>query len=548
MTLILIVIFVALVFEYINGFHDTANSIATVVSTKVLSPRHAVMLAAVTNLLGALWGTAVAKTVASGLVDAQVVTSQILVCALLGGIVWNLLTWWLGLPSSSSHALVGGLCGACFAAAHNNWGVIIWSIPGKSHWWEGKGILWKVVVPMITSPLCGFFMGLVVMGVLYFLLRAWRPMTVNRVFGKAQLFSAAYMGFSHGTNDAQKTMGIIALALVAATGAGTFNNVPGWLRFLDSPAGKTAIVSSMNQLGELEKSRAATATSTNDAIKHFAKAEGWFRKSVEKENPDAMENLASLIRDGRVKNAGEKEAAALTEKAATLRAGAAAKPLALLSPKLKGAPTNSAEVVAWYQQLADKGNASAITFVGVALIEGKGIARDEAAGLTWIQKGAAKGSPEAQFNLGAMHRTGRLVPKDEAAARTFFNQCMRHDGIKLWIKIVCALTMAAGTAAGGWRIIRTLGHKMVKLHPVHGFAAETTSATVLTVAAWFGMPVSTTHAITTSIMGVGCAKGFNHLKLGVVERILWAWVLTIPASALVAYGCVCAARAFGWIA
>ncbi len=363
MTLIFTVILVALVFEYINGFHDTANSIATVVSTKVLTPRQAVAMAAATNLLGALWGTAVAKTIASGLVDTKVVTSEILVCALLGAIVWNLLTWWLGLPSSSSHALVGGLCGACLAAAHNKWNVIIWSIPGKDHWWEGKGILWKVVVPMVTSPLMGFVVGFFVMGLLYFLLRHWRPVLVNRVFGKLQLFSAAYMGFSHGTNDAQKTMGIIALALVAATTAGVFQDAPDWLGFLHTPE-----------------------------------------------------------------------------------------------------PT-----------------------VGKPL------------------------------------------------------------EIAVWIKVVCALTMAAGTAAGGWRIIRTLGHKMVKLHPVNGFAAEATGATVLLAAAHFGMPVSTTHAITTSIMGVGCAKGFNALKLNVVERILWAWVLTIPASGLVAYLLVRAGRAFGFL-
>jgi len=363
MALILTVILVALVFEYINGFHDTANSIATVVSTKVLSPRQAIVLAACTNLLGALWGTAVAKTIASGLVDAQVVTSQIIVCALLGAIVWNLITWYVGLPSSSSHALVGGLCGACVAAAHNNWGVIVWSIPGKDHWWEGKGILWKVILPMVTSPVAGFTIGFIVMGLLYFLLRNWRPVTVNRVFGKLQLFSAAYMGFSHGTNDAQKTMGIIALALVAATTGGTFDHLPAWLHFLKLPA------------------------------------------------------------------------------------------------------------------------------------------------------------PEP----------GKTVD------------------IAVWIKVVCALTMAAGTAAGGWRIIRTLGHKMVKLHPVHGFAAEATGATVLVAAAHFGMPVSTTHAITTSIMGVGCAKGFNALKLKVVERILWAWVLTIPASGIVAYGLVRAGRALGFI-
>src|SRR5688500_6926055 len=129
MKIILTVIFVALIFEDINGFHDTANSIATVVSTKVLTPRAAVLLAATTNLIGALIGTAVAKTVASGLVDTKIVTSEVLICALLGGIIWNLVTWWFGLPSSSSHALIGGLCGASLAAANNNWGVIIWSQP-----------------------------------------------------------------------------------------------------------------------------------------------------------------------------------------------------------------------------------------------------------------------------------------------------------------------------------------------------------------------------------------------------------------------------------
>jgi PiT family inorganic phosphate transporter len=363
MLLIFTVIFVALLFNYINGFHDTANSIATVVSTKVLTPRQAVGLAAVTNLVGAFFGTAVATTIASGLVDAQVATMPVLCCALVAAIVWNLLTWWVGLPSSSSHALIGGLCGACLAAANNDWGVIIWNIPNQEHWWKGKGILWKVIFPMVTSPVAGFTVGFLVMGLLYFLLRHWKPVSVNRVFGKAQLASAAYMGFAHGTNDAQKSMGIIALALVAATSAGTFANLPDWLSFL-----KTA-------------------------------------------PPEIGKNLV----------------------------------------------------------------------------------------------------------------------------------------IAVWIKVLCALTMCAGTAAGGWRIIKTLGHKMVKLHPVHGFAAETTGATVLLTAAHFGMPVSTTHAITTSIMGVGCAKGLNHLKFSVVERIIWAWVLTIPASAAVAYALVKLARACGWL-
>jgi PiT family inorganic phosphate transporter len=363
MLLVLLVIFVTLVFTYINGFHDTANSIATVVSTKVLTPRQAILLAAVTNLIGAFFGTAVAVTIASGLVDVHVATMPVLFCALLAAIVWNLLTWWSGLPSSSSHALVGGLCGAVFAASENRWSSIIWSVPNKEHWWLGKGILWKVVIPMISSPVIGLVVGFIVMSLLYILLRNWRPVTVNRVFGKLQLFSAGYMGFAHGTNDAQKTMGIIALALVAGTASGNFDTLPGWLSFLKTPA------------------------------------------------PPAGQPL--------------------------------------------------------------------------------------------------------------------------------------H--IAVWIKVLCALTMCAGTAAGGWRIIKTLGQKMVKLHPVHGFAAEATGASVLFTAAHFGMPVSTTHAITTSIMGVGCAKGFNALKLTVVERILWAWVLTLPASAAVAYAFVNAARYFGWL-
>src|SRR5262245_20556662 len=156
MELVFTVLFVALVFEYVNGFHDTANSIATVVSTKVLTPRMAIVLAACTNLGGALVGTAVAKTISSGLVEAKFVSSQTIICALVGAIAWNLLTWWFGLPSSSTHALVGGLCGATLASAHGDWHAIIWAKPGANHWWEGSGLLFKVVLPMVTSPLVGF--------------------------------------------------------------------------------------------------------------------------------------------------------------------------------------------------------------------------------------------------------------------------------------------------------------------------------------------------------------------------------------------------------
>lgn len=362
MTLVLTVIVVALAFEYINGFHDTANSIATVVSTKVLTPRQAIIMAAVTNLIGAMWGTAVAKTISSGLVDAHAValTSDIIICALLGAIIWDLVTWWYGLPSSSSHALIGGLCGAALAASGNNWNVLIWSQPDPVHWYHGKGLLWKVIVPMVMSPMCGFFLGVIVMGGLYFFLRNARPTRVNRFFGRAQIVSAASMGFMHGTNDAQKTMGIIALSLFGATQAGVFDQLPGWLSFLHTTAP----------------------------------------------------------------------------------------------------------------------------------------------------------GPGKSFEIA------------------------------LWIKIVCALTMAAGTAAGGWRIIRTLGHKMVKLHPINGFAAETSSAAVIFAATHFGIPVSTTHNISAAIMGVGAAKRVNAIKWTVVERMVWAWVLTIPVCGALAYGMVWVLRLF----
>ncbi len=222
MTLIFLVILAALVFTYINGFHDTANSIATVVATKVLTPRQAVMLAAVTNLVGAFIGSAVATTIASGLVDPKVATSEVLICALVAAILWNLLTWWFGMPSSSSHALVGGLCGACLAAAHNNWNILIWSVPSPKHWWLGTGLIWKVIVPMVLSPVFGLVFGFLVMGALYFLLRNWRPAKVNKTFGILQLGSSGFMGISHGMNDAQKTMGIIALVLLTGTSSGLF--------------------------------------------------------------------------------------------------------------------------------------------------------------------------------------------------------------------------------------------------------------------------------------------------------------------------------------
>jgi PiT family inorganic phosphate transporter len=368
MTVVIAVVVIALVFTYINGFHDTANSIATVVATKVLSPGQAVLLAAGTNLIGAFLGTAVAATIASGLINAGVIemSSQLLICALLAAIVWNLITWWLGLPSSSSHALIGALVGAAIAASSNNFHSVIWVHGG---WLKGDGVIPKVIIPMFLSPLGGFIIGFIVMGALYAVLvwfanrRGWwrrfgRTPFVSAFFGKAQIASATAMGVAHGMNDAQKSMGIIALALAGATAAHDFDHLPvifSFLRIDENPAG------------------------------------------------------------------------------------------------------------------------------------------------------------------------GFVIP--------------------VWVKVVSALTMAAGTAGGGWRIIKTLGHKMVKLHPINGFAAETSAAAVILAASVFGIPVSTTHIVSASIMGVGSAKRFSAIRWSVVERMVWAWILTLPITALMAYGFVLAYNA-----
>jgi len=341
---ILIAVVVALAFEYINGFHDTAISIATSVSTKVLTPRQAIVLAAVCNLAGAMVGVTVAGTIGKGLVDTSCVTTESIVCALLGAIAWNLFTWWLGLPSSSSHALIGGLCGAALATSGGQWTCIRWSVPNPATG-AMEGLLHKVIIPMFTAPVIGFVAGFVLMGLLIVLVHRLRPRVINLVFGKLQLVSAAWMGFSHGTNDAQKTMGIIALLLLTGTRSGSFDHLPPLLAFLRTPEFKVAF----------------------------------------------------------------------------------------------------------------------------------------------------------------------------------------------WVKAACAATMAVGTALGGWRIIRTLGQKVVRMQPIHGFVAQTTAAAVIQVASHFGIPLSTTQVTSTSIMGVGCTKRMSAVKWGVVSRILWAWVLTLPVTAFCAY-------------
>ncbi len=316
MALLIIIIIVALVFDYTNGFHDTANSIATSVSTRALSPRVAVIMAAGLNLLGALLYTGVAKTVGEGLVRTDLVTLPLVLAALIGAVVWNFTTWYFGIPSSSSHALFGGLIGAMIAAV----GVsgVIWS-----------GVWSKIIVPMVGSPVLGLVFAWFLMVGLTWLVHKWQPAPVNRWFRRLQPISAGFMAFSHGSNDAQKTMGIIALALFAS-----------------------------GQISVFE--------------------------------------------------------------------------------------------------------------------------------------------------------------------------------IPLWVKIACAVTMAAGTYSGGWRIIHTLGSKVIKLDPIHGFAAETSAASVIQLATHFGIPVSTTHTITAAIMGVGSTQRLSAVRWGVAGNIAMAWVLTLPASGLIA--------------
>ncbi len=355
MVLLLAVIFVALIFEFLNGFHDTANSVSCAVGTKVLTPNRAIALAAGMNLCGALAGSAVATTVGKGLVQAQYVTSVTLICGLCGAILWNLLTWLLGLPSSSSHALIGGLIGAAIASSGNDFSVVIWSAPaaGKPSYAWG-GLLYKVIIPMFTSPVIGFVGGFMAMGLLYTVLNSATATRVNRVFRKGQILSTAFLGFSQGSNDAQKTMGIVALALFTSTQSGVLAHAPSCFAF--------------------------------------------------------------------------------------------------------------------------------------------------------------------------MHIEDFHVP--------------------IWVKLLCACTMAAGTASGGRRIIKTLGRKMAKLQPANGFAADTTAASVLLGAAAMGMPVSTTHAVSTSIMGAGTARNPKTMKWHVVESIIWTWFMTLPATALVAYGLMRLLRLF----
>lgn len=337
--LVVVTILIALSFDFINGFHDAANSIATVVSTRVLSPRWAVLWAAFFNFIAAvIFGTAVAKAISSGLVDPKQVTQYVILAALLGAIIWDLLTWWWGLPTSSSHALIGGLAGAGIARA--GWQVLVrepklhWpligSIPGLGEKWT------STLIFIVFAPLMGLILGLILMVAVSWIFHRWAPQPVDRLFRKLQLLSAAAYSLGHGGNDAQKTMGIIAGALLA----------------------------------------------------------GGFLTS-------------------------------------------------------------------------------------------------------------------AQFASGWGPYHWKIILAAHAA-------------------------MGLGTYFGGWRIVRTMGSKITKLKPVGGFCAESAGALTLFISIHFGIPVSTTHTITGAIVGVGSTTRLSAVRWGVAQRIVWAWILTIPASALVA--------------
>ena len=314
-TLIIFVVLLALAFDYINGFHDTANAIATSVSTRALTPRVAVWMAAALNFLGAMYSTGVAKTIGGDLVkSAQMVNQHIIIAAIIGAIVWNLLTWWKGIPSSSSHALVGGVVGAVLVST----GYEALKI---------EGIL-KIVAALICSPIIAMATGFIVMTILLWIFGRKAPSRINPKFKKAQILTAAMMAFSHGSNDAQKAMGIITLTLVST----------GYLTSLDVP---------------------------------------------------------------------------------------------------------------------------------------------------------------------------------------------------IWVKLSAATAMGLGTAAGGWRIIRTMGSKIFKLEPISGFASDLNSSLIIFGATLLHLPVSTTHVVSGSIMGVGSSKRISAVHWGVAQQMLMAWVLTIPCTALV---------------
>ncbi|GIW22442.1 MAG: hypothetical protein KatS3mg068_1449 [Candidatus Sericytochromatia bacterium] len=399
--LLIFVIIFALIFDYINGFHDAANSIATVVSTRVLRPFQAVIMAAILNLIGAFIGIEVAKTVGSGIVDSVSVNQVTVLSALISAIIWNLITWYYGIPSSSSHAIIGGLCGGAFGF-------------GGFSMMKLKGVLNKVIIPMITSPIIGIFFGFFIMIIIYRIVFYSKPGPINKIFSKLQILSAGFMALSHGQNDAQKTMGIITMAVISYSVFSVTN--------INSP--------------------------NNPEIKNIVSKfvnEGGFIK-----NENGKYKAYKII--GKVENAKDKN-------------------------------LSSSYILEEVKEIDNK----------LAFEINKAINNHEL---------EINSETKVEFN----------VPK--------------------WVIFSCALAMSLGTLAGGWRIIHTMGSKMIKLQPINGFAAETTASLIITTASYFGIPLSTTHVISTSIMGVGVAKRFSAVKWRIVGNIIIAWILTFPVTFL----------------
>jgi inorganic phosphate transporter, PiT family len=419
MIFVICVVLIALAFEYINGFHDTANAIATSVATNALSPAQAICLSAFWNFVGALTGTAVAKTIGGGLVDTSLISPITVACALAGGIIWNLLTWYIGLPSSSSHALIGGLCGAAVASAHGDWNAIVWfhntaidAAGNVSHlsFFKSKGLIPKVLVPMFLAPAAGMVIGYVLTGALYLFLK-W-PRVLPFLFGLAISFGFTFI--LHATTKWA------------------------WVDHWTLKLGLSAVIAALLFLRHARIQKAGGLTST-----HINKEFRWYQ-------------------------------------------------------------LGSASWMSYAHGLNDAQKTMGIIALLLFTATTKGDAFNHLPG--W---------------LSFLH-----TPQFEIAT---------------WIKAACALTMAMGTAAGGWRIIRTLGKNIIKLQPVHGFAAQTTAAAVIEAASSIGVPLSTTHVISGSIMGVGATKRLNAVKWTVVERMVWAWIMTIPICATIAF-------VFTWLA
>lgn len=403
--MVLALIGLALVFDFLNGLHDAANSIATVVSTRVLTPQQAVLWAAFFNFIAFIvFELKVADTIGKGIIHPQFVTNGVIAGTLLGACAWNILTWYWGLPTSSSHALIGGFIGA--GLAHVGPSALAWT----------DGIL-RTCIFIIVAPMLGLFMGLGIAIAVYWIFQHARPRSVDSIFRRGQLVSAALYSLGHGGNDAQKTMGVIFVLMLAAVQANSDAQIPWRDRF------------SVNE----------------HAIKTML--EGPEKQRVPKDVVDKLEP----IKDAPYATLGEFK----TELVRLL-------------------PTSTRE------------------------------------------------SYEARIIKAADHAA---VPTEMVLA--------------------CHLAMGIGTLMGGWRIVKTMGQRIIRLRPVDGFCAESGAAFTLVLTIIFGIPVSTTHTITGSIVGVGSVQRLSAVRWGVAGRVVWAWIFTIPGAAIVSAICV---YLFDWIA